>query len=286
MGKQYVITQERLQEGGERVKKELFKRTCAALKHNGESQVVLECKYKGTKSEDAPLHTNTQVIYTWSLRGHSTDHETIACKMLHGAVKICAPRVLKQRLARVLLAEVVVQRRLVPAMQAFEPTQLQCHAIAVPKRHTGNYETTYITKLGKRIEHVKLAHISRNEFFVHPGTVLSIAEMFPVSVKEEIPASGKRKNPVLVPMKPLRECELRSRLFAVAGFRAELARAKAEGRDIIKEAAHALFEDISDIARRLPKQVFVLWSSTTPEGGKQEYASEAMLSDLCEARLA
>ena len=286
MGKKYAITQERLQEGGERVKKELFKRTCAALKHNGESQVVLECKYKGTKEEDAPLHTNTQVIYTWSLRGRSHDYETIACKMLHGAVKICAPRVLKQRLARSLLPEVVGQRRLLPAMHALDMNQVQCHAIAVPKRHTGPYETTYLTKLGKRIEHVKLAHISKNEFFVHPGTVLSIAEMFPVSVKQELPASGKRKNPVLVPMKPLRECELRSRLFAGAGFRAELAKAKAEGRDVIKEAAHALFEDISDIARRLPKQVFVLWSSTTPEGGKQEYASEAMLSNLCEARLA
>ena len=117
-----------------------------------------------------------------------------------------------------------------------------------------------------------------------PGTVLSIAEMFPASVKEELPASGERKKPVLVPMKPLRECELRSRLFAVAGFRAELARAKAEGRDVIKETAHALFEDISNTAR-LPKQVFVFWSSTTPEGNKHEYASEVMLSSLCEARL-
>ena len=284
MGKKYAITQERLQEGGEQVKKELFKRTCAALKHNGESQVVLECKYKGTKAEDAPLHTNTQVIYTWSLRGNSTDHETIACKMLHGAVKICAPRVLKQRLARVLLAEVVVQRRLVPAMQAFEPTQLQCHAIAVPKRHTGPYETMFMTKMGKRIEHVKLAHIAGQEWMVHPGNVLSAADMFPASVKEETPLSGKKKNPVFVPMKPLPECcELRSKLFAVAAFRAELARAKAEGREVIKEAAHALFEDISEVAR-LPKQVFVMWNSTTPEGDKHEHASEVMLSSLCKAR--
>ena len=284
MGKKYVITQERLQEGGDRVKRALFKRTCAALKHTGESQVVLDCKYKGTKEEDAPLHSNTQVIYTWTLRGHSTDYETIACKMLHGAVKICAPRVVKQRLARSLLSEVVRLHRLVPGMQALEVNQVQCHAIAVPKRHTGTYETTYITKLGKRIEHVKLAHIARNEYFVHPGTVLSIAEMFPASVKEELPASGERKKPVLVPMKPLRECELRSRLFAVAEFRAELARAKAEGRDVIKEAAHSLFENISEIAR-LPKQVFVLWSSTTLERGKQEHASEVMLSSLCKARL-
>ena len=102
----------------------MFKRTCAALEHTGESQIVLDCKYKGSNEEDAYLHTNTQVIFSWTLRGYSTDYVTIAGKMLHDAVKICAPRVVKQRLARSLLSEVVGLHRVIPGKQALEVNQV------------------------------------------------------------------------------------------------------------------------------------------------------------------
>ena len=133
------------------------------------------------------------------------------------------------------------------------------------------------------MQHVKLAHISGDEWLVHPGRVLSVAEMFPIALKEEPTTSGKRKQPGTVIMEPMPECELRNKLFAVANFRAELSRAKAEGRDIVKENAHALFETDLSKVERLPKQVFVLWSAMTPEG-RLEHASDVMVSSLYQKR--
>ena len=82
MGKRSIITPQRLEDGAGRAKAELFKRFCAALKHNGvDTKVSLDCKYKGTVQEDAPLHSNTRVIYTWRVNGKDIKYETLACKL-------------------------------------------------------------------------------------------------------------------------------------------------------------------------------------------------------------
>ena len=284
MGKRSIITPQRLEDGAGRAKAELFKRFCAALKHNGvDTKVSLDCKYKGTVQEDAPLHSNTRVIYTWRVNGKGIEYETLACKFLHSSIKIAAPRNLKQMLVRALLPEVIAQRRLVPGMQAFDVSQLHCHGIALAKFHVGNYETTYLLNQGKTVEHVKLAHISGDGWLVHPGGVLSEAEMFPITLEKKPTTGGKRNHPGVVIMEPIPECEQRNELFAVAHFRAEISRAKAEGRDIVKENAHALFETDLSTVEHLPKQVFVLWSAMTP-AGRQEHVSRVMVSSLYHGR--
>ena len=285
MGKRSIITPQRLQDGADRAKKELFKRFCTALKHNGvDTKVSFDCTYKGTVQEDAPLHSTTRVIYTWRVDGKDTEYETLACKFCHNSIKICAPRALKNLLVKALLPEVIVQRRLIPGMQVFEADQLQCHGIAVPRPHVETYETVYLLSQGKRVQHVKLAHIAGDEWQVHPGKILTVTDMFPATVKEESAIKEQNKtNPIAVLMQPMPQCELRSKLFAVATFRAEVARAKAEGRDIIKENAYALFDTDLDGIDHLPRQVFVLWSAITSEG-RQEYVSEMMMSNLYNRR--
>ena len=124
-----------------------------------------------------------------------------------------------------------------------------------------------------------------DDWLVHPGRALSVADMFQSSVKEE-PATnnGKRKNPgMIVAMEPMPECEQRDKLYAVANFRAEVLRAKREGQEVVPHIAHALFEkDYSNVGR-IPKQFFVLWSAKTPEL-RLEHATEVLLSSLCNLR--
>jgi hypothetical protein len=174
-------------------------------------------------------------------------------------------------------------------MRTFDVEQIKCHGLALAKPHTGPYETTVLKAPGKgsRVEHVKLAHISGDQWLVHPGTVLTPAQMFATRVEEETLTSSKKKqNPVMSHMEPIPQCELRSKLFAFACLQAELTRAKEEGRLVNTEVAHASFDKAAfQIAPRIPKQVFVLWSATTREGLQEHRATEVMFSSLYKGRL-
>ena len=49
--------------------------------------------------------------------------------------------------------------------------------------------------------------------------------------------------------------------------------------------ADALFDRDTSQWKRSPKQVFVLWSSTSSEGGEEHHATEVMFSSLFNGRL-
>ena len=162
-------------------------------------------------------------------------------------------------------------------------TQIRCRGLALAKEHVAQYETTFLNVKYKRAEHVKLARISGKKWLVHPGTVLSTAEIFNTVVEEE--PCKKNKNPIVERIEPIPRCELRSKLFAVASFQAEVLRTKEERRAVDTGVADALFDKDSSKWTRLPKQVFVLWSSQSSESTEEHHATEVMFSTLFKGRL-
>ena len=281
-----LITADRLSDVGRQSAQCVLKQHQGLLKLSGDARVALDCKYVGTAREDEPLRSKTQVVFHWIVANDTTtplEQRTMAGKLLHCALKPQAPRQLKIHLLCSLLPDAIVERQLVPAMKRFEQTQIRCRCLALAKEHDAPYATTFLNVRNKRVEHVKLARISGKKWLVHPGTVLSTTEIFAATVEDD--PTPKKNNPVVERLETIPRCELRSKLFAVACFQAEKLRAKEETRAMDTEVADAMFDKDSSKWSRLPRQVFVLWSATAPEGAEEHYATEVMFSTLFNGRL-
>ena len=237
--------------------------------------------------EHEPLRSNTQIVFHWTVGDDTTnpfEQRTLAGKLLHCDPKPQAPRQLKNHLLCSLLPEAIVERRLVPAMlKVANGTQIRCRGLALAKDHVAQYETTFLNVKYKRAEQVKLSRISGKKWLVHPGTVLSTAEIFSAAVEEE--PGKKNRHPIVERIESIPRCELRSKLFTMASFQAEFLRAKEERRAVDTGVADALFDKDSSKWTRLPKQVFVLWNTMSSEGGEEHYATEVMFSTLWNGRL-
>ena len=284
MGK--LITNERLSHAGHHAAGSVLRDHQNMLKLSG-TKTTLQCKYIGTVNEDEQLRTTTQVKFHWIV-GEDTsaplEQTTFPGKILHCNPKPKAPRQLKVRLVCQLLPEAIADRRLVPAMQKVaDGTQIRCRALALAKEHDAEYETTFLSMRNKRVEHVKLAHVSGKKWLVHPGTVLSISEIFAATIEE--PTVKKKKDVIAEHLEAIPKCEQLSKLFAVACFQAESLRAKAESRAMDIVIGEQMFDKDTSKWTRLPKQVFVLWSSITSDGIEEHHATEVMFSTLFNGRL-
>ena len=192
MGK--LITNERLSHASHNAAESVLRDHQKMLKLS-ETKTTLQCKFIGTVNEDEQLRTTTQVKFHWIV-GEDTssplEQTTFPGKILHCNPKPKAPRQLKVRLLCQLLPEAIAERRLVPAMQKVaDGTQIRCRSLALAKDHDAEYETTFLSTRNKRVEHVKLAYISGKKWLVHPGTVLSISEIFAATIEE--PAVRKKR---------------------------------------------------------------------------------------------
>ena len=284
MGK--LITNERLSHAGHHAAGSVLRDHQNMLKLSG-TKTTLQCKYIGTVNEDEQLRTTTQVKFHWIV-GEDTsaplEQTTFPGKILHCNPKPKAPRQLKVRLVCQLLPEAIADRRLVPAMQKVaDGTQIRCRSLALAKDHDAEYEMAFLSMRNKRVEHVKLAHVSGKKWLVHSGTVLSISEIFAATIEE--PAVRKKKDVVAERMEAIPKCEQLSKLFAVACFQAESLRAKAESRAMDIVIGEQMFDTDNSKWTRLPKQVFVLWSSITSDGIEEHHATEVMFSTLFNGRL-
>ena len=280
------ITNERLSHAGRNVAGPVLQKYQNMLKLC-DSKTTLQCKYIGTVREDEALRTRTQVKFHWIV-GEDTsvplEQTTFPGKLLHCNPKPKAPRQLKVRLVCQLLPEAIAERRLVPAMQKVaDGTRICCRSLALAKDHDAEYETTFLSMRNKRVEHVKLAHVSGKQWLVHPGTVLSTSEIFAATIED--PAVKKKKDVIAERMEAIPKCEQRSKLFAVACFQAESLRAKTELRAMDTVIGEQMFDKDTLKWTRLPKQVFVLWSSTTSDGAREHHATEVMFWTLFNGRL-
>ena len=208
-------------------------------------------------------------------------------RILHGKSNcptMHAPRQVKMSLIWYLLPHLVPMQRSLPVIAQLAPEKtIHCHALAVAKKREGSYETVALStdKGNRRVEHLKLAHVSGEKWVVHPGTSLSPSLLFVTEIPEECSQSKRRKassKAVLADkIKPIKKEEDLSKLFAVANHIAEVERARIEEREVDTEVAHALF-DKSFPHPKIPKQVFVLWSAT--DGDSKEHASEVDFKTL------
>ena len=233
----------------------------------------------------------------WTVDGVGPfEHKTFVNKILHGKPgvrKIYAPRAARLALIYALMPEMLARQRLVQSMRskASSDVRITCHGLFTAKKHEEAYETTLLQMQSKRkaVEHIKLACIDGNKWLVHPGTILTPAYTFATEVEGDVDDTpqgkrAKQTKPVIVEkMQCIPQCEQRDRLFAVASFQAEVVRATALKRTVDTGAAHARFDKV--IAGKPPKQVFVLWRSTTSEGLVVEHADEVAFSTLYSKRL-
>ena len=86
-------------------------------------------------------------------------------------------------------------------------------------------------------------------------------------------------------IEPIPPCDLLSKLFAIACFQAECIRAREERRPVDTGVADALFDKDTSKWKLIPKQVFVLWTSTTSEGTEEHHATEVIFLTLFKGRL-
>ena len=284
MGK--LITNERLSHAGHNAAESVLRDHQNMLKLSG-TKTTLQCKYIGTVNEDEQLRTTTKIKFHWIV-GEDTsaplEQTTFPSKILHCNPKPRAPKQLKVRLVCQLLPEAIAERRLLPGMQRVaDGTRICCRSLALAKHHDAEYETTFLSMRNKRVEHVKLAHVSGKQWLVHPGTVLSTSEIFATTIED--PAVKNKKDVIVERMEAIPKCEQRSKLFAVACFQAESLRAKTELRAIDTVIGEQMFDKDTLKWTRLPKQVFVLWSSITSDGIEEHHAEEVMSSTLFNARL-
>ena len=201
-----------------------------------------------------------------------------------------SPRNVRNALIWYLLPQLVTKQRSLPFLARLSPdVKIHCHALAVAKKHEGSYETVVLSnKDNGGTEHLKLAHVSGKKWVVHPGTTMSTSLMFITAIADEPGSSSQSKRPKtsskftkVDKIKPIKNEESLSKLFAVAHHIAEVERAKIEKRDIDIKVAHAFFDKSSP--ETIPKQVFVLWSAAS--SGAEEHVNVAPFSTLCPRRI-
>ena len=158
----------------------------------------------------------------------------------------------------------------------------------VAKKHEGSYETVVLSTddANRKVEHLKLAHVSGQKWVVHPSTPLSPSFLFLTEIPEERPQNKRKKTSskqdIVDKIEPIKDEEAPAKLFAVANHIAEVQRAKIEKREVDTEVAHALF-DKSLPQTKIPKKVFVLWKAIG--SGSKEHVSEVVFKTLLHKRV-
>ena len=199
-----------------------------------------------------------------------------------------SPRHVKMALIWYLLPHVVAKQRSLPFLARLAAdVKINCHALAVAKKHEGSYETVVLGGNGNRgAEHLKLVHVSGQKWVVHPGHTLSTSLLFITEIADESGSSQSKRHKsskaVMVDkIEPVKNGEALSKLFAVAHHIAEVKRAKIEKREIDIKVAHAFFD--RSLPQKIPKQVFVLWSAAG--SGAEERVNEVAFSTLFHKRV-
>ena len=202
-----------------------------------------------------------------------------------------APRQIKTTLIWRLLPQQVAKQRTLPflARVAVED-QIQCHGLAIAKKHEGPYETIELSdEAGHKAEHLKLAHVSGTKWVIHPGTLLVTSLLYITNIPNEAKgppqkrSKAQSKPAIIEKIAPIENGEALSKLFAVAHFLAEVKRASIEEREVDADVAHALF-DKSPEHTKIPKQVFVLWNAAN-SGCVEERVNEIAFKTLFRKRL-
>ena len=202
-----------------------------------------------------------------------------------------APRQIKTILIWRLLPQQVAKQRTLPFLaRVAAEDHIQCHSLALAKRHEGPYETVELSdEAGHRAEHLKLAHVSGTKWVVHPGTLLVTSLLFITDIPNKVKGPPQKRTkaqskPAIVEKNPpIQNGEALSKLFAVAHFLAEVKRAIIEEREVDADVAQALF-DKSPEHTKIPKQVFVLWSAAS-SGCVKERVNHVAFKTLFRKRL-
>ena len=123
----------------------------------------------------------------------------------------------------------ITTHRAVPTMLTFEKCDVARRAVAIAMvRDDDDYEKTYINVGGRRVEHIKCAHINGDVWLVHPGGTLHPKDLFKTEVQ---PDSKKAKlNGPTQKVEVVRR-EVLCNLMAYAHWQAEMERAKMEDRE-------------------------------------------------------
>jgi len=168
-------------------------------------------------------------------------------------------------------------------MLKYKKGDTACRAIAIAKTYDDECKTTYLNIGGRRVEHLMCACISGDSWFLHPGGILHHQDMFKGNVQES--AKVPRLNGPTKKIESLRPCDLLNKLMAIAHFQAEIERADIEGRDPDMAVADALFQkNPFEWGKKMPKQIFVLWTSKYEGGAWEHHVNEVTLSSLYKFR--
>ena len=271
------ITRERLARAGNAAAEKAMKDMLKNLKT--ETADKLSCTYLGTVEEDAPLRCNTRVTYEWKIDGlGSVKNENMVSKVLH--CDLLTPFSLKTPLMVSCLPEAITKHRSLPAMLKYPEGDAVCRALAIARPYEADCQTTFINVGGRSVQHIMCARISGDSWFVHPGGILSTSDLFKSEVLPQDAAKKARLTAPTLKMEPVRPGELLSKLMAVAHFHAEIERAKIEGREPDLSVTDECFQKNPFEWNKTPKQVFVLWSSKSAEGGWEQHVSEASFASL------
>ena len=278
------ITKDRLATEAKEAAKKVLKATEKLLKIDiPESK--LTCKYVGTVEEDAPLHCNTRVNYEWKLEGcESIQTQMMAAKALHLHLLV-PPASLKMALMVSSLPVSITEHRSIPPMMKHKKGDVVCRAIAIPKSYDDECNTTFLNVGGRRVEYLICAHISGDQYLLHPGRILHQHDMFKSNV-EESSNKAPRLNAPTKRIESLHPCSMLNKLMAIAHFQAEIERAEIQGRSPDMNVADEKFEKNSlEWGKKTPKQVFVLWTSKTEqEGGLDHHLNEVVFTTLSKSR--
>ena len=213
------------------------------------------------------MNSLMRASFVWSTPLGSLDYWVLVCKALHGCGLKSTPWGAKVPLVAACFPAAVTEHKLVQAMRDYHDAT--CRAVAIAKSFTDQYKTIYITKEdGRKVEHLLCANISGDTWLVHPGTnMLSPALL----AKHEVKSGAKRRrisaSPPL-PLEPIMPCAALDKLMSVAHHKAEVERAKLEGRNVDTDVADALFDKDPFAWTQTPKKVHALWFAI--EDGKME----------------
>jgi hypothetical protein len=274
------ITKERLEDAGLKAAEKVRKDMERQLKVELEAGKVT-CSYVGTVEEDAPLHSTTRVAYEWGIKDvGKVKNEIFVGKVLH-ASWLVPPYGYKTPLLVCCLPEAVTTHRAVPGMLKYEKCDVACRAIAVAMpRENDDYETTYINVGGRRVEHIKCAHINGDIWLVHPGGTLHPKDLFKTEVQ---PDSKKAKLNGPTQKIEVVRCNALGNLMAYAHWQAEMEKSTMEDREPDLAKAEELFLKDPFKWTKTPKQAFALWSAKRGEGWEQRL-SEVNLHSLSKSR--
>ena len=234
---------------------------------------LVSCEYMGTVEDGAPLNSLTRLKLVWKVRTElferSVEQEVHASRVLHinsanNGARL--PRACKLPLRAGVLPYVIQQRKLLPGMSKYE--ELMVHGLAISKEISCEQEKVFAVHGGRRQEMLKCAHVSGSIWLCHPGGVLHPNGLAQLDLTDESLAEQPR-GPIYR-LQGAQQGDLLQKLYAVGHFKAELVRAKMEGRSVDLKAATEKFNVDAFSWNGSPKNVFVIWSHGSSEGWAHE----------------